>query len=70
MSLSGLTSSFNTLSLTDSGVHGGLVVLEATFTADTMATALGIPGSKTIIRRHLATELESLVLPQRFVLVT
>ncbi|XP_018027762.1 liprin-alpha-3 isoform X2 [Hyalella azteca] len=51
--------------LTDSGVHGGLVVLESTFTADTMATALGIPSSKTIIRRHLATELETLVLPQR-----
>ncbi|KAA0191287.1 hypothetical protein HAZT_HAZT008343, partial [Hyalella azteca] len=52
--------------LTDSGVHGGLVVLESTFTADTMATALGIPSSKTIIRRHLATELETLVLPQRY----
>ncbi|KAF2361126.1 Sterile alpha motif domain [Trinorchestia longiramus] len=51
--------------LTDSGVHGGLVVLESTFTADTMATALGIPSSKSIIRRHLATELETLVLPQR-----
>ncbi|KAK8726116.1 hypothetical protein OTU49_010380, partial [Cherax quadricarinatus] len=51
--------------LKDSGVHGALVVLESSFTADTMATALGIPQSKNIIRRHLATELESLVNPAR-----
>lgn len=51
--------------LIDSGVHGALVVLEPSFTADTMSTALGIPQSKNIIRRHLATELESLVNPAR-----
>ncbi|XP_050733121.1 uncharacterized protein LOC127006798 isoform X4 [Eriocheir sinensis] len=51
--------------LKDSGVHGALVVLEPSFTADTMATALGIPQSKNIIRRHLATELEGLVNPAR-----
>ncbi|MPC23155.1 Kazrin [Portunus trituberculatus] len=51
--------------LKDSGVHGALVVLEPSFTADTMSTALGIPQSKNIIRRHLATELESLVNPAR-----
>lgn len=51
--------------LKDSGVHGALVVLETSFTADTMATALGIPQSKNIIRRHLATELEALVQPAR-----
>ncbi|KAG7175123.1 Kazrin-like, partial [Homarus americanus] len=50
---------------TDSGVHGALVVLESSFTSDTMATALGIPQSKNIIRRHLATELEGLVNPAR-----
>ncbi|KDR23666.1 Kazrin-A, partial [Zootermopsis nevadensis] len=54
--------------LKDSGVHGALVVLEPSFTGDTMATALGIPPSKNIIRRHLATELEALVLPARYVI--
>ncbi|KAJ1527574.1 hypothetical protein ONE63_007538 [Megalurothrips usitatus] len=51
--------------LKDSGVHGALVVLEPSFNGDTMATALGIPPSKNIIRRHLAAELEALVLPAR-----
>ncbi|KFB50646.1 AGAP007137-PA-like protein [Anopheles sinensis] len=51
--------------LKDSGVHGGLVVLEPSFSGDTMATALGIPPSKNIIRRHLATEFEALILPAR-----
>lgn len=54
------------LSLADSGVHGGFV-LEPSFTGDTMATALGIPQSKNIIRRHLATEFDNLVLPARYV---
>ncbi|KAH0820380.1 hypothetical protein GEV33_002412 [Tenebrio molitor] len=52
-------------SVADSGVHGGLVVLEPSFNGDTMATALGIPASKNIIRRHLNAELEALVLPAR-----
>ncbi|XP_055534532.1 kazrin isoform X3 [Wyeomyia smithii] len=51
--------------LKDSGVHGGLVILEPSFSGDTMATALGIPPSKNIIRRHLATEFETLILPAR-----
>ncbi|XP_022255819.1 kazrin-like [Limulus polyphemus] len=51
--------------LVDSGVHGALVILEPSFTADTMATALGIPASKNIIRRHLTTELENLIQPAR-----
>ncbi|XP_055920511.1 kazrin isoform X2 [Eupeodes corollae] len=51
--------------LKDSGVHGGLVVLEPSFSGDTMATALGIPPSKNIIRRHLATEFDALILPAR-----
>uniref|UniRef100_A0A182T263 SAM domain-containing protein n=1 Tax=Anopheles maculatus TaxID=74869 RepID=A0A182T263_9DIPT len=54
--------------LKDSGVHGGLVVLEPSFSGDTMATALGIPPSKNIIRRHLATEFEALILPARYVI--
>lgn len=49
----------------DSGVHGGLVVLEPSFSGDTLATALGIPPSKNIIRRHLCTEFDALVLPAR-----
>ena len=49
----------------DSGVHGALVVLELSFTADTMATALGVPQSKTMIRRHLAAEMDKLVRPAR-----
>lgn len=51
--------------LTDSGVHGGLVVLEPSFSGETMAMALGIPQSKSIIRRHLIAEFEALVLPAR-----
>ncbi|XP_046821250.1 kazrin isoform X8 [Vespa crabro] len=51
--------------LKDSGVHGALVVLEPSFTGDTMATALGIPPAKHMIRRHLTAELEALVLPTR-----
>lgn len=51
--------------LTDSGVHGGLIVLEPSFSGDTMATAMGIPSSKNIIRRHLCTEFDALVLPAR-----
>lgn len=31
-----------------------------------MATALGIPPAKNIIRRHLAAELEALILPARY----
>ncbi|XP_029043466.1 kazrin isoform X13 [Osmia bicornis bicornis] len=49
--------------LKDSGVHGALVVLEPSFTGDTMATALGIPPAKHMIRRHLTAELEALVVP-------
>lgn len=59
---------FNNWINTDSGVHGGLVVLEPSFNGDTMATALGIPASKNIIRRHLTAELEALVLPARYVI--
>ncbi|KAK3104519.1 hypothetical protein FSP39_003916 [Pinctada imbricata] len=47
--------------LKESGVHGALMVLEPMFNSDTLATALGIPPSKSYIRRHLKTELESLV---------
>ncbi|XP_033253372.1 kazrin-like [Drosophila miranda] len=54
--------------LKDSGVHGGLVVLEPSFSGDTMATALGIPPSKNIIRRHLNMEFDALILPARYLI--
>ena len=43
-------------------------MLEPSFNGDTMATALGIPASKNIIRRHLTAEFEALVLPARYVI--
>ncbi|XP_071109797.1 uncharacterized protein [Haliotis cracherodii] len=56
--------------LRESGVHGALMVLEPSFTADTLATALGIPLSKSYLRRHIATELEALIKPARAALDT
>lgn len=44
------------------------MVLEPSFNADTLATALGIPPSKSYIRRHLKTELEALIKPARYML--
>ncbi|XP_065213251.1 kazrin-like isoform X3 [Planococcus citri] len=52
--------------LKDSGIHGALIVLEPSVNGDTMATALGIPPSRQMIRRHLAAELEQLILPARY----
>lgn len=54
--------------MTESGIHGALVVLDPAFNADAMASALSIPASKNIIRRHLATELDSLTQVARYVL--
>ncbi|XP_067658093.1 uncharacterized protein [Haliotis asinina] len=56
--------------LRESGVHGALMVLEPSFTADTLATALGIPLSKSYLRRHIATELEAVIKPARAALDT
>ncbi|XP_013382759.1 kazrin isoform X1 [Lingula anatina] len=49
--------------LKDSGVHGALMVLEPSFNAEAMAAALGIPVSKSYIRRHLASEMNVLIKP-------
>uniref|UniRef100_H2YB28 SAM domain-containing protein n=1 Tax=Ciona savignyi TaxID=51511 RepID=H2YB28_CIOSA len=49
--------------LRDSGVHGALIVFDTTFTSDDMANALGIPVNKATVRRHLASEFDSLVKP-------
>eukprot|EP00061_Rhincodon_typus_P017519 g46241.t1 len=49
--------------LLNSGVHGAVLVLEPTFNSEAMATALGIPSNKHIIRRHLFEELSLIVNP-------
>uniref|UniRef100_A0A452ISY4 SAM domain-containing protein n=1 Tax=Gopherus agassizii TaxID=38772 RepID=A0A452ISY4_9SAUR len=49
--------------LMNSGVHGAVLMLEPTFNAEAMATALGIPNSKHILRRHLAEEMNAIVNP-------
>ncbi|XP_030393332.1 kazrin isoform X2 [Gopherus evgoodei] len=49
--------------LINSGVHGAVLMLEPTFNAEAMATALGIPNSKHILRRHLAEEMNAIVNP-------
>ena len=52
--------------LKDSGVHGALIVLDYSFTSDDMATALGIPINKATVRRHLASEYDTLVKKARY----
>ncbi|XP_058485690.1 liprin-beta-2 isoform X3 [Solea solea] len=47
--------------LRGSGVHGGLIILEPRFTAETLALLLNIPPQKTLLRRHLATAFSTLV---------
>ncbi|XP_004679393.1 PREDICTED: kazrin [Condylura cristata] len=49
--------------LTNSGVHGAVLMLEPTFNAEAMATALGIPSGKHILRRHLAEEMSAIFHP-------
>ncbi|XP_059362187.1 liprin-beta-2-like isoform X5 [Carassius carassius] len=50
--------------LRGSGVHGGLIILEPRFQSETLAMLLNIPPQKTLLRRHLATNFNSLVGPQ------
>uniref|UniRef100_H3AMR7 PPFIA binding protein 2 n=1 Tax=Latimeria chalumnae TaxID=7897 RepID=H3AMR7_LATCH len=47
--------------LRGSGVHGGLIILEPRFNADTLAMLLNIPPQKTLLRRHLATNFNVLI---------
>ncbi|MCJ8734414.1 hypothetical protein PDJAM_G00235120 [Pangasius djambal] len=47
--------------LRGSGVHGGLIILEPRFNSDTLAVLLNIPAQKTLLRRHLNTNFNSLV---------
>merc|ERR1719209_385589 len=46
--------------LRGSGVHGALLVFEARFTADLLASLLSIPTSKSLLRRHLSIHVEAL----------
>ncbi|XP_036390354.1 kazrin-A isoform X2 [Megalops cyprinoides] len=52
-------------SLQNSGVHGAVMVLDPSFNIDTMATALGIPSNKHMIRRHLCEEMKALISSSR-----
>ncbi|XP_078414285.1 kazrin-like isoform X5 [Cetorhinus maximus] len=55
--------------LLNSGIHGAVLVLEPTFNSEAMATALGIPSNKHIIRRHLFEELNLIINPARHGLI-
>ncbi|XP_077441920.1 kazrin-A isoform X2 [Vanacampus margaritifer] len=44
-----------------SGIHGAVMVLEPSFSSDTLATTMGIPSSKHMVRRHLEEELINLL---------
>ncbi|XP_016345441.1 kazrin-like [Sinocyclocheilus anshuiensis] len=52
-------------SLQNSGIHGAVMVLDPTFSADTMAKALDIPSNKHMIHRHLYEEIKVLLNPAR-----
>uniref|UniRef100_A0A671P0Q3 SAM domain-containing protein n=1 Tax=Sinocyclocheilus anshuiensis TaxID=1608454 RepID=A0A671P0Q3_9TELE len=54
-------------SLQNSGIHGAVMVLDPTFSADTMAKALDIPSNKHMIHRHLYEEMKVLLNPARCV---
>ncbi|XP_060914492.1 kazrin-like isoform X4 [Labrus mixtus] len=51
--------------LLNSGVHGAAMVLDPTFNTETMATSLGIPSNKHMVRRHLVEEMKILIGPAR-----
>ncbi|KAF7632843.1 SAM domain-containing protein [Meloidogyne graminicola] len=50
-----------TQNLAFSGIHGALLVLEPTFTAESLAELLQIPMQKTLLRRHLSTQFNTLL---------
>lgn len=50
-----------TQNLAFSGVHGALLVLEPTFTAESLAELLQISVQKTLLRRHLTTQFNTLL---------
>ena len=44
-----------------SGVHGSLLLLESSFTSNTLAAILQIPSNRTLLRRHLSKMFDLLV---------
>jgi len=50
-----------TPNLRGSGVHGALMILEPRFNAETLANLLAIPQSKSLLRRHLQSQFETLL---------
>uniref|UniRef100_A0A915KB37 SAM domain-containing protein n=1 Tax=Romanomermis culicivorax TaxID=13658 RepID=A0A915KB37_ROMCU len=46
------------------GVHGALMVLEPTFTAETLASVLAISSQKSLIKRHLSMHFNDLLGPE------
>jgi hypothetical protein len=49
--------------LRGSGVHGALLVMEKRFTAELLASLLSIPGSKSLLRRHISLHFKDLLGP-------
>lgn len=45
-------------------------MFDPNFTADDMASALGIPVNKATVRRHLASEFDTVIMPARLVFTT
>lgn len=45
------------------GIHGAVMALDPSFDTDAMAKALGIPGNKHMLHRHLYEEMKSLAVP-------
>ncbi|XP_033122438.1 kazrin-like isoform X2 [Anneissia japonica] len=54
--------------LIETGVHGGVVVIDTSFTPEHLGTCLGISTTKNILRRHLTSEINSLIRPARSLL--
>uniref|UniRef100_A0A3B1IEB5 Kazrin, periplakin interacting protein b n=1 Tax=Astyanax mexicanus TaxID=7994 RepID=A0A3B1IEB5_ASTMX len=52
-------------SLQNSGVHGAVMVLDPSFSAESLAKALEIPNNKHMIHRHLYEEMKVLLNPAR-----
>ncbi|CAN7940922.1 unnamed protein product [Ixodes pacificus] len=50
--------------LRGSGVHGALLIYEDAVTCDVFAAILSIPGSKTLLRRHLSLQMKQLLGPR------
>ncbi|XP_029007599.1 kazrin-A-like [Betta splendens] len=50
-------------SLQGQGIHGAVMALDPSFDTDAMAKALGIPGNKHMLHRHLYEEMKLLAAP-------